>query len=73
MKARTVERFYLWNNMWEQMPELSVARYNASCCILANVAYVFCGTGDKSNQLNSIEVLSLEGAGAGMSNQWHLI
>ena len=50
------------------MPELNVARYNASCCILANVAYVFCGTGDKSNQLNSIEVLNLEGAGVGMSN-----
>ena len=56
------------------MPELNVARYSASSCVLAQNAYVFCGTGiGVQSQLNSIEKLNLEGDDAGKSAEWQLI
>ena len=50
-------RHSLGEDRWEKMPDLWVARRDASACSLGSIVYVLCGYNEENKMLNSIECL----------------
>ena len=59
--TKHIERHDLAQNIWEAMPSMNMARYRASSCVLNHKLYVFCGLGDYSAFINTVEILDLSG------------
>ena len=57
--SRSVFRFDLGNNQWEQARSMNEVRIRHSSCVLKNKLYVFGGY-DDSGLLQSLDVLDVE-------------
>ena len=53
----SVSRYDTSSDVWQSMPQLNIARAQASACFLGDIIYVICGVGN-TTRLNSIERLS---------------
>ena len=58
MNSKDAERCNLFNNTWEDLPELNMVREAATAVALNNAVYVFCGKNTGGRKLNSIEKLA---------------
>jgi len=45
--VNTVERYSIKSDVWMAMPELNIARSNASACVISDHLYVFGGKNEK--------------------------
>ena len=66
---RTVERYDILRNVWEEMPQMKVGRYNHGSCTLGSAVYALCGQITDIECLNSVEKLDTRDLPAG----WRLI
>ena len=58
---KTVSRYEITDDIWEEMPELNETRVYSSACSLGGNIYVFCGCNDEEGYANSIEKLNNPG------------
>ena len=56
----TVERYSVKSDIWMAMPELIIARSNASVVVISDHMYVFGGKNDKFGYVSAVEKINLK-------------